>query len=242
MRTPRGDRCSAKLKSKAMHGLGLSCRRALLLQEVPPGHQHGLLRYESHELAAGHADTKYGCNVATPAVQPSLINGRVRPLSTVSLPLLPVGAIGPYLLMVGLQATDAASASLILNLEGVFTALLAWFVFKENFDRRIALGMVFIIAGIANVALALAFGGQLHAITSTLQAGLLGFVSYGLSLALFVVAAAQPGNRAHTRDAHYQHRHDADWDGTEPHTHRHTHDAVEHAHAHYPDAHHRHSH
>ena len=48
------------------------------------------------------------------------------------------GAIGPYLLMYGLKATDSASASLILNLEGVFTALLAWFVFKENLDRRIA--------------------------------------------------------------------------------------------------------
>jgi drug/metabolite transporter (DMT)-like permease len=30
------------------------------------------------------------------------------------------GAIGPYLLMYGLQVTDSASASLILNLEGVF--------------------------------------------------------------------------------------------------------------------------
>ena len=35
------------------------------------------------------------------------------------------GAIGPFLLMFGLRETDAASASLILNLEGVFTALLA---------------------------------------------------------------------------------------------------------------------
>ena len=33
------------------------------------------------------------------------------------------GAIGPFLLMFGLRQTDAASASLILNLEGVFTAL-----------------------------------------------------------------------------------------------------------------------
>jgi drug/metabolite transporter (DMT)-like permease len=36
------------------------------------------------------------------------------------------GAIGPYLLMYGLQMTDSAYASLILNVEGVFTALLAW--------------------------------------------------------------------------------------------------------------------
>ena len=47
---------------------------------------------------------------------------------------------GPLLLMWGLAQTPASSASLLLNLEAVFTALLAWFVFKENFDRRIALG------------------------------------------------------------------------------------------------------
>jgi len=57
------------------------------------------------------------------------------------------GIIGPVLLMVGLVVTPASSASLLLNLEGVFTALLAWFVFKENFDRRIALGMAAITFG-----------------------------------------------------------------------------------------------
>ena len=57
------------------------------------------------------------------------------------------GVAGPVLLMVGLAATPAASASLMLNLEGVLTAVLAWFVFKENFDRRIALGMALITGG-----------------------------------------------------------------------------------------------
>jgi drug/metabolite transporter (DMT)-like permease len=57
------------------------------------------------------------------------------------------GALGPLLLMVGLTRTQASSASLLLNLEGAFTALLAWFVFRENFDRRIALGMLAIVAG-----------------------------------------------------------------------------------------------
>jgi drug/metabolite transporter (DMT)-like permease len=57
------------------------------------------------------------------------------------------GVLGPVLLMTGLRTTPAASASLLLNLEGVFTAALAWFVFHENFDRRIALGMVLIVAG-----------------------------------------------------------------------------------------------
>ena len=39
------------------------------------------------------------------------------------------GVLGPWLQMFGLARTDSATASLILNLEGVFTALLAWFVF-----------------------------------------------------------------------------------------------------------------
>ena len=57
------------------------------------------------------------------------------------------GVIGPVLLMFGLTMTPAASASLLLNMEGVLTALLAWFVFRENFDSRIALGMASIVAG-----------------------------------------------------------------------------------------------
>ncbi len=57
------------------------------------------------------------------------------------------GVIGPLLLMAGLARTDAASASLLLTLEGAATALMAWFVFHENFDRRIALGMCFLVAG-----------------------------------------------------------------------------------------------
>ena len=57
------------------------------------------------------------------------------------------GVVGPVLLMWGLAITPASSASLLLNLEGVFTVLLAWFVFKENFDGRIALGMALIATG-----------------------------------------------------------------------------------------------
>jgi drug/metabolite transporter (DMT)-like permease len=57
------------------------------------------------------------------------------------------GVAGPVLLMYGLSAMPASGASLLLNTEGVFTALLAWFVFRESFDRRIALGMASIVAG-----------------------------------------------------------------------------------------------
>ena len=57
------------------------------------------------------------------------------------------GVVGPVLLMFGLSGMPASGASLLLNAEGVFTALLAWFAFKENFDGRIALGMLAIVAG-----------------------------------------------------------------------------------------------
>ncbi len=57
------------------------------------------------------------------------------------------GIVAPVLLMVGLSGMPASGASLLLNAEGVFTALLAWFAFRENFDRRIALGMMAILAG-----------------------------------------------------------------------------------------------
>ena len=57
------------------------------------------------------------------------------------------GVAGPALLMLGLAHATAAAASLLLNLEGVLTALLAWLIFKENADRRIVIGMLLIVAG-----------------------------------------------------------------------------------------------
>lgn len=59
------------------------------------------------------------------------------------------GVAAPVFLMWGLSALPASTSSLLLNAEGVFTALLAWFAFRENFDRRIALGMGLIVAGAA---------------------------------------------------------------------------------------------
>lgn len=66
------------------------------------------------------------------------------------------GVVAPVLLMYGLSAMPASGAALLLNAETVFTALLAWFVFRENFDRRIALGMAIIVAG----ALVLSWPGE----------------------------------------------------------------------------------
>lgn len=158
------------------------------------------------------------------------------------------GVIGPVLLMFGLSGMSASGASLLLNAEGVFTALLAWFAFKENFDRRIALGMVAIVAGAvmlswpgeaqfgslwpalavtsaclawaidnnltrkvslsdaswvamvkglaagsANLAIASALGARLPSFGALAGAAVLGFLAYGISLTLFVVALRHLG-------------------------------------------------
>jgi drug/metabolite transporter (DMT)-like permease len=153
------------------------------------------------------------------------------------------GVLGPLLLMLGLSRTPASTASLLLNLEAVLTAVLAWVVFRENVDRRVAFGMLAIVAGTVllswqrqasvavpwgalaiagaclcwaidnnltravaggdplqtaaikggvagaiNIGIALAMGDRLPAAVPLLLTGLLGFVGYGVSLVLFVLA------------------------------------------------------
>ncbi|MEP6884623.1 MAG: EamA family transporter [Gammaproteobacteria bacterium] len=61
--------------------------------------------------------------------------------------ILAGGVIAPILLLSGLQQSSASNASLLLNLEAVFTAVIAWWVFRENTDRRLVLGMLLIVAG-----------------------------------------------------------------------------------------------
>lgn len=70
--------------------------------------------------------------------------------------ILAGGVIGPVCLMFGLSGMPASGASLLLNAEGVFTALLAWFAFKENVDKRVFMGMLAIVAG----ALFLSWSGE----------------------------------------------------------------------------------
>ncbi len=57
------------------------------------------------------------------------------------------GVLGPVALLFGLTSASGSAASLLLNLEAVLTAVIAWVVFKENADRRIVLGMLAIVAG-----------------------------------------------------------------------------------------------
>ncbi len=233
------------------------------------------------------------------------------------------GVIGPVLLMVGLSRMPASAVSLLLNAEGVFTALLAWFVFHENFDRRIAIGMALIVigalvlswpeditfgsalpalavvgacfswaidnnltrkialadatftamtkglvAGAVNVTIALTLGATLPSPQVVAAACVVGFLSFGASLVLFVVALRHLG--AARTGAYFS---IAPFAGalisfvllgetvtatlalagllmgagvwlhlTERHDHEHAHDATEHTHEHVHDEHHQHEH
>jgi drug/metabolite transporter (DMT)-like permease len=236
--------------------------------------------------------------------------------------ILSGGVVGPVLLMIGLTGMPASGASLLLNAEGVFTALLAWFAFKENFDRRIALGMCAIVAGAVvlswpdeirfaglwpsvailgaclawgidnnltrkisladatwiasmkglvsggvNLILAFSIGASIPPLQNVAGAMLVGFLAYGVSLALFVVGLRHLGT-ART-GAYFS---VAPFFGailallmgepitmplvlagvlmalgawlhlTEQHEHEHIHEAMRHDHEHVHDEHHRHDH
>jgi len=255
-------------------------------------------------------------------------NAREAPLgrgdwSWLGAAILTGGVIAPVLLMFGLSRTSAAEASLLLNLEGVFTAVVAWVVFREHVDRRIAGGMGAIsagtmvlawdpgagvrissgvllvagaclgwaldnnltrkvsasdplqitsvkglVAGGVNIAVALALGASVPGLATVLLAALLGLVSYGVSLVLFVLALRGLG--AGRTSAYFS---TAPFVGaligvavlgdpltprlglaaalmmigvwlhvSERHAHEHVHEPMEHEHRHEHDEHHRHDH
>jgi drug/metabolite transporter (DMT)-like permease len=224
--------------------------------------------------------------------------------------------------MLGLARTDAAAASLLLNLEGLATMGIAWLVFRENVDRRLLLGALAIlagalvlslqgggvvlgpgalliaaaclawgidnnltrglsaadpvqiatvkglVAGTVNTALALALGSGLPGPAAAMAAGLVGFLGYGVSLVLFVLALRHLGT---ARTGAYFSL--APFVGAalavamlgepltvrllaagllmglglylhlaERHEHDHRHEPMEHEHAHVHDIHHRHAH
>jgi drug/metabolite transporter (DMT)-like permease len=55
--------------------------------------------------------------------------------------------VGPVALAWGLQRTSATSASLMLTLEAVFTAVLAWRMYRETMDRRVWTAMLLLVVG-----------------------------------------------------------------------------------------------
>ncbi len=232
------------------------------------------------------------------------------------------GVLGPALLMLGLTQTSGASASLLLNIEGVLTAIIAWCVFKENADRQIVLGMIVIVlggvllswepggatlssgallivgaclcwaidnnltrrvatndamliaglkglaAGAVSTTLALLGGAELPPITMVGASLIVGFLGYGLSLTLFVLALRTLGT---ARTGAYfsvaplfgvaisfilwpENPGVLFWPAAalmalgvwlhvrERHAHEHTHEPLEHSHRHVHDEHHQHAH
>jgi drug/metabolite transporter (DMT)-like permease len=234
------------------------------------------------------------------------------------------GLLGPVLLMYGLTRASAADASLLLNLEAVLTALLAWVAFRENADRRIVLGMALIIAGgvvlawpsgaggrtslwgalavsgaclcwavdnnltrkvsanepiviagtkglvagVTNVGLAFAFGASPPRGPLIAAAATVGFLGYGVSLVLFVLAlrglgAARTGAYFSTAPfvgaaiaiaVFHEPTSAAFWLAavlmaigvglhlSERHEHEHSHELLVHTHSHRHDPHHQHAH
>jgi drug/metabolite transporter (DMT)-like permease len=61
------------------------------------------------------------------------------------------GVAATVLLMKGLTRMPASGAALLLNAEAVFTALIAWYAFRENVEARVMFGMIAIVAGAALV-------------------------------------------------------------------------------------------
>lgn len=283
-----------------------------LLDAVSPWLLAGLLY-----LGSGVGLTLYRRLIRAPAVR--LPRNEV---SWFAGAILAGGIVGPVLLMTGLTGMPASGASLLLNVEGLFTALLAWFAFRENFDRRIALGMVAIVAGAivlswpgearfaglwptlsvlgacvawgidnnltrkisltdatwiasvkglvsgaVNLMLAFSLGASMSALPNLAGAMVVGFLAYGVSLALFVIGLRHLGT-ART-GAYFS---VAPFFGallallmgesvtlqllvagalmalgvwlhlTERHEHGHAHEAMEHNHEHVHDEHHQHEH
>jgi drug/metabolite transporter (DMT)-like permease len=126
----------AAIGSAILFGAGTPLAK-LLLGSMSPWLLAGLLY-----LGSGIGLTFYRLAINAPSVR--LVGNEV---GWFGLAILFGGIIAPVLLLLGLSNMPASGASLLLNAEGVFTALLAWFVFKENFDRRIALGMFAILLG-----------------------------------------------------------------------------------------------
>jgi drug/metabolite transporter (DMT)-like permease len=114
----------------------------LLLSEVDPQLLAGLLYLGA---GVGLAFVHFGrAAVGLPAPEAPLRRSDIPWLAAV---VLFGGMIGPLLLMLGLVRTNAASAALLLNLEGLATMSIAWLVFRENVDRRLLLGALAILAG-----------------------------------------------------------------------------------------------
>jgi drug/metabolite transporter (DMT)-like permease len=80
--------------------------------------------------------------------------------------------LGPVALAWGLQRTSGTGASLMLTLEALFTALLAWQLYGETMDKRVWAAMLMLLAGgiLLVVDQGLSNGGQLLGLLAVLMA------------------------------------------------------------------------
>ena len=101
----------------------------LILDHVPPVTLAGL-------LYLGAAAVSLPVAARQRRVHPSR-----RDLLKVAGAVIIGGAIAPVLLLTGLDRTPASTASMLLNLELVATALLAWLFFGEHIGRRTTVGL-----------------------------------------------------------------------------------------------------
>jgi drug/metabolite transporter (DMT)-like permease len=301
----------AALGAAALFGVGTPLAK-LLLSNVSPWLLAGLLYLGSGVGLTLYRHLTSAAPVRLPRAEVPWLIGAI----------FAGGMVGPVLLMVGLTRMPASGASLLLNAEGVFTALLAWFAFKENFDQRIALGMLAIVAGAVvlswpgtarfagvtpalailgaclawaidnnltrkvslsdaswiaalkgfaagsmNMLLAFALGASAPRWPYAVAAMAVGFLSYGVSLALFVLALRHLGTArtgAYFSIAPFLGALLAVLIGepitlplliaaalmgigvwlhlTEHHEHEHMHEPIEHEHEHVHDEHHQHTH
>lgn len=116
----------------------------LLLGEMPPWLLAGMLYLGSGVGLAAVAALR-AWSGAAPAEAPL----RRADLPWLAAAVIAGGVIAPVLLLHGLAQSSAAATALLLNLEGLFTLAIAWLVFHENVDRRIALGAAAILGGAA---------------------------------------------------------------------------------------------
>jgi len=101
-------------------------------------------------------------------------------------------AVGPVALAWGLQHTSGTGASLMLTLEALFTALLAWWLFGETMDRRVATAVALLLAG--GIALVLEQGQSGHSQFWGLMAVMGATAAWGLDNTLSrALAERDPG-------------------------------------------------
>lgn len=136
----------------------------VLVAQVPPVMLAGLLYLGSGVGLLGWFMLRRMAGGARIAGAPAALSRRDLPWLAGAI--FAGGVAAPVLLMIGLATTAGSTAALLLNLETVLTALLAWFVFREHFDGRLVFGMALIV--IAGALLAVdrssAFGASWGAV------------------------------------------------------------------------------